>query len=41
VVRSKDLAGKKVGRNTFALFIEPDPLEILRVPEGMNPEELF
>jgi hypothetical protein len=26
VVRSEEIAGKKVGRNTFALFLEPDPL---------------
>jgi len=26
VVRSEDLAGKKIARNTFALFMEPDPL---------------
>jgi len=26
VVRSDELAGKKVGRNTFALFMQPNPL---------------
>jgi isopenicillin N synthase-like dioxygenase len=40
VVRSDELAGKKVGRNTFALFMEPDPLEVMKVPEGVNPENV-
>jgi hypothetical protein len=34
------LAGKKVGRNTFALFLEPDPLEVMAVPQGVNPENV-
>jgi isopenicillin N synthase-like dioxygenase len=40
VVRSEELAGKKVGRNTFALFLEPDPLEVMGVPKGVNPENV-
>lgn len=26
VIRSEELAGKNIGRNTFALFMEPDHL---------------
>jgi isopenicillin N synthase-like dioxygenase len=40
VVRGKELAGTKISRNTFALFMQPDPLEIMKVPEGINPEEV-
>lgn len=40
VVRSEELAGKKIGRNTFALFLEPDPLEKMEVPQGVNPENV-
>jgi hypothetical protein len=40
VVRSEEIAGKKVGRNTFALFLEPDPLEIMSVPKGVNAENV-
>ena len=40
VVRSDELAGKGIGRNTFALFMEPDPLEIMKVPEGTTPENV-
>ena len=38
VVRSEELAGKGISRNTFALFMQPDPFQVLSVPEGMNPE---
>ena len=37
VVRSDELAGKNIARNTFALFMEPDPLEVMKVPEGISP----
>lgn len=40
VVRSEELAGKKISRNTFALFLEPDPLEVMQVPKGANPENV-
>lgn len=40
VVRSDELAGTGVGRNTFALFMEPNPLEIMKVPDGVNPENV-
>lgn len=40
VVRSDELAGTGVGRNTFALFLEPDPLEVMRVPSGVNPSNV-
>ena len=40
VVRSDELAGKKVARNTFALFMEPDPLEVMQVPFGAKPEDV-
>ena len=36
VVRSEELAGKGIGRNTFALFMEPDPLQVLSVPSGVD-----
>lgn len=38
VVRNEELAGKKVARNTFALFMEPNHLEIMKVPEGIPVE---
>lgn len=41
VVRSEELAGKKVGRNTFALFMEPDPLEKMKVPQGADPKHVI
>ena len=40
VVRSEELAGTGVGRNTFALFMEPDPLEVIQVPSGVNAENV-
>jgi len=40
VVRSEDLAGKKIGRNAFALFMQPDPLEEMKVPEGLDPDSV-
>ncbi len=40
MVRSEELAGKKIARNTFALFMEPDPLEVMQVPKGANPEDV-
>ena len=40
VVRSEELAGKKIARNTFALFMSPNPLTVLKVPEGVQPEEV-
>ena len=35
VVRNKKLAGKKVSRNTYALFMEPNHLEVMKIPEGI------
>ena len=40
VVRSEGLAGKKIARNTFALFMQPDPLEKMQVPFGTNQEDV-
>jgi hypothetical protein len=40
VVRSDELAGRKVARNTFALFLEADPLEVMAVPDGTNPDNV-
>ena len=37
VVRSDELAGKGVSRNTFALFMEPDDLYPMSVPKSRNP----
>lgn len=36
VVRSKELAGKHIGRTAFALFMQSDPLEVMSVPEGVD-----
>lgn len=36
MVRSEELAGKGIGRNTFALFMEPNPLEVMKVPDGVD-----
>lgn len=40
VVRSDELAGKGVGRNTFAIFMDPPLLSRMTVPEGVNPEKV-
>ena len=37
IVKSSELAGLKVSRNTFAIFFDPDHLEKLSVPEGTDP----
>jgi hypothetical protein len=34
------LAGKKVARNTFALFMSPNYLEIMKTPIGISPEKV-
>lgn len=36
VVRNSELAGRKISRDTFALFMEPNSLERLSVPEGVS-----
>ena len=41
VVRSDEIAGKNVARNTFALFMEPNHLEVMETPEGINPEKVY
>ena len=41
VIRSEEIAGKKVGRNTFALFLEPDSLEVMKTPEGSDPKKVL
>lgn len=40
VVRSDELAGTGVGRNTFAIFMDPPLLHKMSVPEGLNPENV-
>lgn len=37
VVRSPELAEKKIARTAFALFMQSDPLEVMTVPEGVDP----
>lgn len=37
---SKEIAGKKVGRNTIALFMQPNPLHPMSVPLGMDAESV-
>ena len=34
------MAGKKVARDTFALFMEPNHLEIMKTPTGIPPEKV-
>ena len=34
VVRSEEIAGKNISRNTFALFMQPDHLQVMKTPEG-------
>lgn len=38
VIRSEEISGKNVSRSTFALFMEPDHMEKMSIPEGV-PEE--
>ena len=38
MVKNPELAGKGVARNTFALFMEPNYSEVLKVPEGIPVE---
>jgi isopenicillin N synthase-like dioxygenase len=40
VVRNNEIAGKKISRDTFALFMEPNGLHELSVPEGINESEI-
>lgn len=40
VVRNSELAGRKISRDTFALFMEPNSLERLSVPEGVSESEI-
>ena len=40
VVRNSELAGRKISRDTFALFMEPNGLEKLGVPEGISESEI-
>lgn len=40
VVKNPELAGKGVSRNTFALFMQPNFDEIMKVPEGISPERV-
>ena len=41
VIKSEEIVGKKVGRNTFALFLEPDSLEVMKTPEGSDPNKVL
>jgi isopenicillin N synthase-like dioxygenase len=41
VVRSSEIAGKNISRNTFALFMEPDDLEIMKTPDGVDPDKVY
>lgn len=41
VVRSPELAGRKIARTTFALFMQSDPLEVMAVPEGVDPQKVW
>jgi isopenicillin N synthase-like dioxygenase len=34
---SKELAGRGIARTTIALFMQPDPLQVMKVPEGIDP----
>lgn len=40
VVRSEELAGHNISRNTFAVFMQPDPLEVMDIPEGSTTENV-
>ena len=40
VVKSSEIAGKKISRETFALFMQPNGLHKLNVPEGMNESDV-
>ena len=37
VTRSPEIAGKGISRSTFVVFMDPDPLDRMEVPRGMNP----
>ena len=41
VIRSEEIAGKKIGRNIFAVFMEPDPLHVMKTPEGIDPNKVL
>ena len=38
-MRNESIAGKKVSRDTFALFMEPNFLEKLSIPESVKESE--
>ena len=40
VVKSREIAGRNISRNTFAVFMEPGKLERMKVPDGVSPERV-
>lgn len=40
VVKSREIAGKNISRNTFGVFMEPNKLERMSVPRGVDPERV-
>lgn len=41
VIRNEEIAGKKIARDTFALFMEPNHLEVMKTPDGISPEKVL
>jgi hypothetical protein len=40
VVKSSEIAGNKISRETFALFMQPNGLHQLSVPEGKSESDV-
>ena len=41
VIRNAQLAGKRICRNSFPLFMEPNFPEVMKTPEGIDPENVY
>ena len=39
-MRSEEIAGKNISRNTFALFMQPNHLEVMKAPEGIEAKKV-
>lgn len=41
VIRNEEIAGKKIARDTFALFMEPNNLKVMKTPNGILPDKVY
>ena len=41
IMKSKEIAGKKISRNTFVIFMDPDKTTELNIPEDILQERVY